>query len=136
MKVIVRVGLGVIALAHYVVSFFLPTVDLSGVTLAGWEAFQVGWRAIVHFEAKELDSWILAAAWFANPLAWIAGFGLLSNARTGPKVLAWVAVLLGLPVFFRFGEVLIHGPGSWCWLWSIILLAVSATINGSSRQGK
>ena len=125
----VRNALIALSMILYVASFFLPTAtpfnaEWSEIRFTGWEAFRAGWRAILIFEPHEPDAWIFAAAWLTNPLFWLAVVTSLYERHRVARMSAWIGVALCLPVLFRFGMMMVSHPGYWCWLGSVVLLAL------------
>ena len=120
-----------VAMAVYAASLALPTAapfnpQFSDIVYPGWHAFEGGWRALVSFEPKALDWWVLGGAWLVNPLVWVAAAGTLAGRRRVAGFAGWAAVALCLPALVRFGGIIAGHLGYWCWLASAILLAAGS----------
>jgi hypothetical protein len=131
-----RIFLVVFAGMLYAASFFLPVAKPlkdNDMVFDGTDAFEVGWNALISFKATELECWVLAGAWFANPLIWVAMIAMIAGIRSlcrWSSVAAAVWCLFAL-VNYSFIAFL---PGFWFWLATAIVLFVGSLPRWPDRE--
>jgi hypothetical protein len=119
----------------YGLSLGLPAISvLRGTTSAGESAFELGWSAWTKWTPAELDWWIIAAAWLANPAIWIGILAvLLGRWRLGALAGACGLAFCLLPLT-RFAQVVGVHVGYWAWVSSAaVVLATCASMASRGR---
>jgi hypothetical protein len=95
----------------YAGSLVLPTAarfNPEFTVYRGVDAFMDGFNVLLEWEPAKADWWILAGAWLANPLLWVAWVSMVAGWQRVCRATALLAVLLCLPVLVRYAELL--GP--------------------------
>ena len=118
----------------YAASLMLPTASpfnqtFSDTVYAGWEAFQIGWRALLAPVLTATEWWVLAGAWIANPLIWIAYAATLVGWRRVCLFAASVGLVLCLLVLWWYSAMIVRYPGYWLWVGSDALLFAGSCLH-------
>lgn len=120
-------------MAFYLAALVLPTYSpfnphFSDTVYSGAHAFRAGWRAIMAFEPKEVDFWLLSAAWLANPVLWISFVAAGCGRWRIASVFSSCGLVLSLTVLLRFSSMVVGYPGFWAWSGSASILLIGSSI--------
>jgi hypothetical protein len=112
----------------YLSALLLPVLpDFPG--FAGYEAFQLGWKALTATAPGwDIDRVLLASSWFANPAIWVALVCLAVGWWRGAAVAGAGGLILCLAVLPRCWPILSVALGYWAWLGSAALPLVWGSI--------
>ena len=117
-------------LGLYVASLLLPATGpiWSGDTTThnGWEAFEVGYGAIIDLEEWFPGRVLLIAGWLANPAIWTAIVCLALGWRRMAAVTASVGCLLTLCVLPDWWQLVVDHPAYWFWWGSSVAALLCA----------
>jgi hypothetical protein len=115
----------------YLLSFALPVLeplkpDSPRTGAFGWEAFQIGWMALVSFEVTDLDWWIFGTVWLANPAIWLSILCIMRRTWKLSLLSSGMAILISIPAPFQGASFIDSLPGYWTWLSSSVFLFVAS----------
>jgi hypothetical protein len=118
----------------YLLALLLPTAEVTVFDksvpnkFAGYEAFELGWKALTAWDKWNADRAILAAAWLANPAIWAALVCVARGWRRWTMLAASLGLALALIALPRWYSKVASQPGYWVWLGSAVVPLIASML--------